>query len=44
VHSIADDLHGHGWYLDLVWELLDEVDAYLGRLAALEAALAAAGD
>jgi hypothetical protein len=44
VHAIADDLRGHGWYLDLVWELLDELEAYLGRLATLEDALAAVGD
>jgi hypothetical protein len=34
MHEIADDLNGHSWYLELVSELLDEVEAYLARWAA----------
>jgi hypothetical protein len=34
MHKIADDLNGHSWYLELVWELLDEVEAYLAHWAA----------
>jgi hypothetical protein len=44
MHSLAADLEAHSWYLALVRELLEEIDAYLARLAELEAALAAVGD
>jgi hypothetical protein len=32
LHLIADDLEEHAWYVDLVADVIDDVEAYLGEL------------
>jgi hypothetical protein len=39
MERIASDLAGHDWYVELVAETIAAVEDYLGRWAALEAAV-----
>jgi nitrate/nitrite-specific signal transduction histidine kinase len=32
LHFIADDLEEHAWYVDLVADFIDDVEAFLGEL------------
>jgi len=32
LYFIADDLDEHAWYVDLVADFIDDVEAYLGEL------------
>lgn len=32
LHFIADDLEEHTWYVDLVADFIDDVEAFLGEL------------
>ena len=32
LYFIADDLEEHAWYVDLVADLIDDVEAFLGEL------------
>jgi len=44
LHRIEDDLRNHSWYEELFVQTIADVEAYAGRWAAFEAALAAAED
>jgi hypothetical protein len=44
LHRIEDDLRNHSWYEELFVSTIAEVEAYVGRWVAFEAAVAAVED
>jgi hypothetical protein len=44
LHRIEDDLRDHSWYEQLFVGTIAEVEAYVGRWAAFEQAVASADD
>ena len=44
LHRIEDDLRGHAWYEELFVRTIADVEAFAGRWAAFEEAVAVLGD
>ena len=44
LHRIEDDLRNHAWYEELFVQTIADVEAYAGRWAAFEEAVAAVED
>jgi hypothetical protein len=44
LHRIEDDLRNHSWYEELFVSTISEVEAFAGRWAAFEEAVASLGD